>query len=317
MEEKQMAEYCFGIDIGGTSVKIGLFNLAGEVLEKYEIPTRRENDGEFILSDIAIAIKGTMDKRGLTLEEVIGAGLGVPGPITKDGTVLKCANLGWGVFNVAERFQELSGIENVKVGNDANVAALGEMWKGGGQGYQNIVMITLGTGVGGGIILDGEILTGVKGAAGEIGHITIREDETDTCGCGKRGCLEQYTSATGIVKETKRLLAKVDTPSTLRSVETITAKDVLDAAKAKDELAVRVIEQVGHDLGLACSHISGVIDPEAYVIGGGVSKAGNIITDVVEKYYDNYVMFALKNKVFTLATLGNDAGIYGCAKMVL
>ncbi len=312
-----MAEYCFGIDIGGTSVKIGLFNLAGEVLEKYEIPTRRENDGEFILSDIAIAIKGTMDKRGLTLEEVIGAGLGVPGPITKDGTVLKCANLGWGVFNVAERFQELSGIENVKVGNDANVAALGEMWKGGGQGYQNIVMITLGTGVGGGIILDGEILTGVKGAAGEIGHITIREDETDTCGCGKRGCLEQYTSATGIVKETKRLLAKVDTPSTLRSVETITAKDVLDAAKAKDELAVRVIEQVGHDLGLACSHISGVIDPEAYVIGGGVSKAGNIITDVVEKYYDNYVMFALKNKVFTLATLGNDAGIYGCAKMVL
>ncbi len=317
MEEKQMAEYCFGIDIGGTSVKIGLFNLAGEVLEKYEIPTRRENDGEFILSDIAIAIKGTMDKRGLTLEEVIGAGLGVPGPITKDGTVLKCANLGWGVFNVAKRFQELSGIENVKVGNDANVAALGEMWKGGGQGYQNIVMITLGTGVGGGIILDGEILTGVKGAAGEIGHITIREDETDTCGCGKRGCLEQYTSATGIVKETKRLLAKVDTPSTLRSVETITAKDVLDAAKAKDELAVRVIEQVGHDLGLACSHISGVIDPEAYVIGGGVSKAGNIITDVVEKYYDNYVMFALKNKVFTLATLGNDAGIYGCAKMVL
>ena len=317
MEEKQMAEYCFGIDIGGTSVKIGLFNLAGEVLEKYEIPTRRENDGEFILSDIAIAIKGTMDKRGLTLEEVIGAGLGVPGPITKDGTVLKCANLGWGVFNVAKRFQELSGIENVKVGNDANVAALGEMWKGGGQGYQNIVMITLGTGVGGGIILDGKILTGVKGAAGEIGHITIREDETDTCGCGKRGCLEQYTSATGIVKETKRLLAKVDTPSSLRSVETITAKDVLDAAKAKDELAVRVIEQVGHDLGLACSHISGVIDPEAYVIGGGVSKAGSIITDVVEKYYDNYVMFALKNKVFTLATLGNDAGIYGCAKMVL
>lgn len=312
-----MKKYCFGIDIGGTTVKIGLFTVEGEVVKKWEIPTRKEAQGNYILTDIADSIRETMEQEKIEKKEIKGIGIGVPGPVTKDGTVLKCVNLGWDVFNVEDRFRDLVGIENIKVGNDANVAALGEMWKGGGQGYSNIVMVTLGTGVGGGVILDGEILTGVRGAAGEIGHITVNTEEEDSCNCGKCGCLEQYASATGIVKEAKRLLARSKKASILRELEEVSAKDVMDAAKKEDELALQVVEQLGYYLGLASSHIAAVIDPEAFVIGGGVSKAGDILTKTIKNYYEDNVMFALKNKEFCLATLGNDAGIYGCAKMVI
>lgn len=309
--------YCIGVDIGGTTVKQGIFTVEGELIEKWEISTRKENNGEYILGDVATSILGKLKKHGIAKEQVEGIGIGVPGPIKEDGTVLKCANLGWGIFNVAEEVTKLTGISKVKVGNDANVAALGEMWKGGGKGFKSLVMITLGTGVGGGVILNGKILTGSNGAAGEIGHLVIRHDEQDTCGCGKRGCLEQYASATGIVKEAKRALARVETPSALRSLTRISAKDVLDHAKKGDQLAMELVENLGRNLGLACSHIAQIIDPEAFVIGGGVSKAGTILTDVIEKNYNDKVMFALKNKQFCLATLGNDAGIYGSARMVL
>lgn len=312
-----MASYCVGVDIGGTTVKLGLFSVEGTILEKWEIPTRKENNGENILSDVAESITQQLDKKQITKNEVVGIGLGVPGPITKDGTVLKCVNLGWGVFNVVDRVRELTGIDNIKVANDANVAALGEMWLGGGKGLSSIVMITLGTGVGGGVIIDGHILAGANGAAGEIGHITVNFEESDACNCGKKGCLEQYASATGIVKETKRILARNQEDSVLRRIEKLTAKDILDAAKEGDNLANEAVEQLGYYLGLACTHIASVVDPEAFVIGGGVSKAGTILTDVTRKYYEPNVIFALKNKQFCLATLGNDAGICGSAKMVL
>ena len=314
---KIMGKYCIGVDIGGTTVKIGLFTDKGTVKDKWEIVTRKDEGGSFILSDIAASVDEKLAQEKIDKKDVLGIGLGIPGPITADGTVLKCVNLGWGIFNVAEEVKKLTGISNVKVGNDANVAALGEMWQGGGKGYKNLVMMTLGTGVGGGIILNGEILTGSKGAAGEIGHITVNYDEEDTCNCGKRGCLEQFASATGIVKEAKRLLLVSDKPSRLRDLQYLSAKAIFDAAKEGDELANDLVDQLARYLGIAASHIAAVVDPEAFVIGGGVSKAGEILTSRIKKNYEKNVMFALQNKEFRLAELGNDAGIYGCAKMVL
>ena len=312
-----MGKYCIGVDIGGTTVKIGLFTDKGTVKDKWEIVTRKDEGGSFILSDIASSVDEKLEHEKIDKKDVLGIGLGIPGPITADGTVLKCVNLGWGIFNVAEEVKKLTGISNVKVGNDANVAALGEMWQGGGKGYKNLVMMTLGTGVGGGIILNSEILTGSKGAAGEIGHITVNYDEEDTCNCGKRGCLEQFASATGIVKEAKRLLLVSDKPSKLRELQYLSAKAIFDAAKEGDELANELVDQLAKYLGIAASHIAAVVDPEAFVIGGGVSKAGEILTSRIKKNYEKNVMFALQNKEFRLAELGNDAGIYGCAKMVL
>lgn len=312
-----MEKVCVGVDVGGTTVKLGLFTEDGKVTDKWEIGTRKDEGGSFILSDIAKAITEKLEEKEIDKKDVIGIGIGIPGPITEDGTVLKCVNLGWGIFNVAEEVTKLTGIENVKVGNDANVAALGEMWQGGGKGHKNMVMITLGTGVGGGIILNGKILTGSKGAAGEIGHITVNYEEEDTCGCGKHGCLEQFASATGIVKEAKRLLLVSDKPSKLRDLQYLSAKAIFDAAKEGDELANDLVDQLARYLGIAASHIAAVVDPEAFVIGGGVSKAGEILTTRIKQNYEKNVMFALQNKEFKLAQLGNDAGIFGCAKMVL
>ncbi len=311
-----MEKRCFGVDIGGTTVKMGLFTVDGKVTDKWEIPTRKEENGKYILEDIAKSVKERMQRDTLTLEDIVGLGIGVPGPVKEDGTVLKCANLGWGVFNVADTVRELTGIENVKVGNDANVAALGEMWQGGGKGYNNLVMVTLGTGVGGGVILGGKILTGSNGAGGEIGHIRVNYEEKDVCGCGKTGCLEQYASATGVVRLAKKALEKKEKKTTLVA-DDLSAKAVFDAAKAGDELAMDIVEKFGFYLGMALAHISQVIDPEVFVIGGGVARAGQIIIDEVSKNYEENVMFALKNKAFKMAELGNDAGIYGSARMVL
>ena len=308
-----MEKRCFGVDIGGTTVKMGLFTVDGKVTDKWEIPTRKEENGKYILEDIAKSVKERMQRDTLTLEDIAGLGIGVPGPVKEDGTVLKCANLGWGVFNVADTVRELTGIENVKVGNDANVAALGEMWQGGGKGYNNLVMVTLGTGVGGGVILGGKILTGSNGAGGEIGHIRVNYEEKDVCGCGKTGCLEQYASATGVV----RLALEKKEKKTTLVADDLSAKAVFDAAKAGDELAMDIVEKFGFYLGMALAHISQVIDPEVFVIGGGVARAGQIIIDEVSKNYEENVMFALKNKAFKMAELGNDAGIYGSARMVL
>ena len=311
-----MEKYCFGVDVGGTTVKLGLFTLAGDVVDKWEIKTRTEQDGKYILSDVAKTMIEKLQERNIKKENVKGVGIGVPGPITEDGTVLTCVNLGWGVFNVAKELKKLTGFDNVKVNNHANVAALGEMWQGGGKGYKNLIMITLGTGIGGGVIYDGKILTGVRGAAGEIGHITVDYNEPDACNCGKHGCLEQFASATGIVKEAKRALAD-NHNSSLVKIKNLTAKDIFDEAKKGDELAISLVDQLGKHLGIVASHVAAVIDPEAFVIGGGVSRAGTILTDVIKKHYESNVMYALKGKEFNLATLGNDAGIYGSAEMII
>jgi glucokinase len=231
--------------------------------------------------------------------------------------VNRCVNLGWGVFNVEK---ELSGrLDNitVKAGNDANVAALGEMWKGGGQGYRNVVMITLGTGVGGGIIIGGKILPGSFGAAGEIGHFKVSKTETECCGCGKKGCLEQYASATGIVRKAKQILKDSKKPSVLREIENLSAKDIFDAAKDQDELSLELVEFLGETLGTAMSYIACVVDPQVFVLGGGVSKAGSILVESVRRYYKETAFHASREAKFALATLGNDAGMYGAVKLVI
>lgn len=310
-----MNQYCFGVDLGGTTVKIGLFNPEGIVLEKWEIPTRKDDNGSHILPDIAAAILGKMDEKNIAKDAVLGVGIGVPGPVNEQGVIFKAANLGWGVMNINEVLGDLLQIP-VKAGNDANVAALGEMWCGGGKGYNNIVLVTLGTGVGGGIIVNGNILTGATGAGGEIGHIHMEDTEVEVCGCGNHGCLEQYTSATGIVRLATRKLAETTEDSVLRKEE-LSAKAVFDAVKAGDKVACDIAEQFGLYLGKGLAAIAGVVNPEAFVIGGGVSKAGEVLLEYISKNYVNYVFHACKDAAFKLATLGNDAGIYGAAKLVL
>ena len=311
-----MASYVFGIDVGGTTVKMGLFQNDGTVVDKWEIPTRTENGGEKVLPDIADAILGKMADKDIDRKDVAGVGVGVPGPVDGQGIVHRAVNLGWGVFNMEETLSGLLDGMVVKGGNDANVAALGEMWKGGGQGYSNLVAVTLGTGVGGGIIIDGKILTGATGAGGEIGHIHIQDGETDQCGCGNYGCLEEYASATGVVRLAGRTLAASDMDSVLRAGE-VSAKTVFDAVKAGDALAISVAEQFGEYLGKGLAAIAGVVNPEIFVIGGGVSKAGEVLFQYIQPAYQKYVFHGSKDAKFALATLGNDAGIFGAAKLVL
>lgn len=311
-----MAKYCFGVDVGGTTVKLGCFDVDGNLLEKWEIPTRTQGGGKNILPDVATGILDKMKERNLTGEDVAGVGIGVPGPVDGVGTVYNAVNLGWGAFSIKNELQSLLNIP-VEAGNDANVAALGEMWKGGGQGHRNLVAVTLGTGVGGGIIADGRILTGVTGAAGEIGHIHVDDEETEKCNCGNTGCLEQYTSATGIVRLAKRRLEKDDTPSILRDAGELTAKAVFDAVKTQDALALEVAEQFGQILGKALAGVAGVVNPEIFVIGGGVSKAGPVLLEFIRKNYTPHVFHGSRSALFSLATLGNDAGIYGAARLVL
>ena len=312
-----MAEYAFGVDIGGTTVKIGLFETSGTLEKSWEIPTRKDLGGSLILGDIAEALKQECRARKLKEAELVGIGIGVPGPVLEDRVVNKCANLGWGVLDVAEEMRKLTGVSNIKVGNDANVAALGELWQGGGKGRRNMVMVTLGTGVGGGVILNGKIVSGAFGAAGEFGHARVNKEETTVCGCGKRGHLEQYASATGIVRKATELLAESDRPSALRDVPYLSAKDVFDAAKNGDELSLEIVDFVGEMLGTALSYVSAVVDPEIYVIGGGVSKAGPILLNTIREHFVKYAFHASEAAQFELAKLGNDAGMYGAVKMVL
>ena len=308
-----MKKYVFGVDIGGTSVKLGLFDVEGNVLDKWEIPTRTENGGEKILPDIADSIREKMKQ--IDKDFVAGVGVGAPGPVDGKGIVHRAVNLGWGTFSIKDTLEDLLNMP-VMAGNDANVAALGEMWMGGGQGYRDLVVVTLGTGVGGGIIIDGKMLTGATGAGGEIGHIHVNDEEEEICGCGNKGCLEQYSSATGITRLANQLLASSDKDSVLRGGE-VSAKTVFDAVKERDPLAVEVAKKFGKYLSDGLASIACVVNPEAIVIGGGVSKAGEILIDFIRPHYEKNVFHGSRQVKFSLATLGNDAGIYGAAKLVL
>ena len=312
-----MGKYCFGIDVGGTSIKCGFFTAEGELLEKWEIPTRTENQGENILPDIAKSIEKKMEEKAISKEQVTGVGIGVPGPVNKNGEIPTAVNLNWGYKHISKEMEELTGLPS-KAGNDANVAALGEAWKGGAAGCANVILATLGTGVGGGIIVDGKIVAGAHGAGGEIGHANVKHDETDSCNCGNKGCLEQMASTTGIVRLAKKALAASDQESALRAAgDKLSAKKVFDAYKAGDALAAEIVEEFGDYLGGALATFATVVDPDVILIGGGVSRAGQPLVDVVEKYYKKYAFTPCKETPIRLAELGNDAGIYGSAKLVV
>ncbi len=313
-----MGKKCIGIDIGGTTVKLGLFTVDGELLDKWEVVTRKEEDGKYILEDVAASIKDVLGEKEIEIQDVVGVGMGVPGPVLPNGYVEVCVNLGWRNKNPQTELSNLLNGILVKSGNDANVAALGEMWQGGGKGYTDIVMVTLGTGVGGGVIIDEKIIAGKHGLGGEIGHIHVRDEEWEHCNCGGVGCLEQIASATGIAREARRKMETSDAPSSMRKYgEAITAKNVLDEAKDGDAMALEVVEIVSRYLGLMLAQVAMTVDPEMFVIGGGVSRAGQFLIEKIEKYYDYYSPISQNKGKIGLALLGNDAGIYGAARLVL
>ena len=314
-----MKEYAFGIDLGGTTAKIGLFTTSGALLEKWEVATDTSHAGEHILENLAAAVLGKMKEQSIQPEQVEGVGIGVPGPVLDSSIVpIVCANLGgWGERNVSAQLSGLLDGLKVLVGNDANVAALGEIWMGAAKGAKNAVMVTLGTGVGGGVVVNGKVIDGVHGAGGEIGHITVNRHETAVCGCGKRGCLEQYSSATGVVRCMKKLLDEnPDTPCVLRGTE-FAAKDVFDAARNGDALAAREVDEMSDTLGMALANIASTVEPEAFLVGGGVARAGDVLFAPLNKHFQEYAFKSCRETPIKQASLGNDAGIYGAVRLIV
>lgn len=311
-----MREYCFGIDVGGTTVKIGLIRTNGEIVEKWEVPTDTSNNGENILADVCKSLDEKMEQWNMTPNDIEGVGIGLPGPVLANGTVLNCVNLGWGTFNVSEKMSQMFHGVPVKADNDANVAALGEDWLGAGKEFDSIVMLTLGTGVGGGVVINNKIVQGFNGGAGEVGHITVNEDEVEECGCGRKGCLEQYCSATGVVRLAKRYMETHGEPTKMRDFNPLACRDVFNIAKDGDEAAIEVVKQMSEYMGKGLGIIASVVNPQAFVIGGGVSKAGQYLIDNIEGYYRDNCFAPCSNAEVRLAELGNDAGIIGAAALV-
>jgi len=309
-------KYGFGVDLGGTTVKIAYFDQTGTLLYKWEIPTVTENGGAQILPDIAASIRAYLNAQQIPDSDILGIGIGVPGPVDNKGVVNGCVNLGWGVFNIHQQLSDLTGFP-VMASNDANVAALGECWKGGGAGYENLLFVTLGTGVGGGIVLGGKIINGTHGSAGEIGHIVLDRAELEQGPCGNYGGAEYYCSATGIVRVAQRYLAVHETTSPLTAMETFTAKDVFDLAKAGDDAAKAILEIVYSYLGQLIANVCNVINPQVVILGGGVSKAGQCLIDGVVPYFMKDAFPGVKKVKFALAKLGNDAGAYGAFKLAV
>lgn len=312
-----MKKYAVGFDLGGTTCKVGFFETSGKLLEKWEVPTDKRDNGSHIIPNLAENIKSYLGGKKISIDEVEGAGIGVPGAVTPDGYVNKCVNLGWTDKRaVGDQMTELCGFP-VKVGNDANVAAMGEYFMGAGKGSQSMVMVTLGTGIGGGIVIENRLLVGFTGAGGEIGHIHVDDDETEECGCGNKGCIEQYASATGIVRMAHRMLLSESIDSPLRHMEHISAKDVFDQAKEGDTLANKIADEVCDRLGRMMAIVANVINPEVFLLGGGVSKAGSILIEKLRPSFRENAFHACKDTRIMLATLGNDAGIYGGVGLVL
>ena len=312
-----MKKYAVGFDLGGTTCKVGFFETSGKLLEKWEVPTDKRDNGEHIIPNLAENIKSYLGGKKISTDEIEGAGIEVPGAVTPDGYVNRCVNLGWNDKRaLGEQMTALCGFP-VKVGNDANVAAMGEYFMGAGKDSQSMVMVTLGTGIGGGIVVDNKLIVGFNGAGGEIGHIHVDDDETETCGCGNKGCIEQYASATGIVRIAHRMLLSESIDSPLRVMEHISAKDVFDQAKAGDELANKIADEVGKRLGKMLAIVANVVNPEIFILGGGVSKAGHILIEKIRPSFEEYAFHACKDTRIMLATLGNDAGIYGGVGLVL
>lgn len=312
-----MKKYTIGVDLGGRSAKFGVFTSDGSLIDKSNIATRVENKGQYILEDIFEHLKKIMEKYDLDEDNLNGIGIGVPGSVLSRGFVLQAVNLNWIDVDVRGFFEQRLDVP-VYVENDANVAALGEAWHGAGKDYDNLLMVTLGTGVGGGIIINGDIVSGSTGSAGEIGHMPILEVPLKrTCGCGGHQCLELVAAAPGIEATANDYLFENEIESALREVDSIIAKDVFDAYKDGDEAAEAIVNIFFEHLGRGIANVTAVIDPQIVVIGGGVAGAGKVLIDGVQAVYKRHAFKATKEVVFATASLGNDAGIYGAAKLVI
>jgi len=306
-----MKQFIYGIDIGGTTIKFGLFTLEYSLLNKWEIPTNNSESGRYILDDIV----KNVHKHTPNLEDVYGYGFGVPGPVVKN-LIHMCVNLGWSEMDLPMLLQNRLQNDRIFVGNDANVAALGEAFLGAGQGRKNVAMITLGTGVGCGIVVDGLILEGYNGSSGEIGHLTIPQDNPFPCNCGKHGCLETVASATGIKNIYHRKVENYNEDSVLLTVPKVSSKDIFDAAKNGDQLATYVVQEAGYYIAYACHVLSITTNPSIIVIGGGVSKAGSFLLEKIIVEFRKLAFKPTLNTQIVMATLGNDAGIYGACELV-
>lgn len=311
-----MKIYRVGIDIGGTSVKGGLFGPEGQLIRKWSFPTDRSDNGSRILPDTASSIRQIFRQTGLDLKDLAGIGVGVPGAVTDHQTVNRCVNLGWGALPAGPLLSRLMDGIPVRIANDANAAALGESWAGSGRDFDSLVMVTIGTGIGAGLIQGGRIVEGAFGAAGEIGHLLVNEEEQLPCSCGGKGHLEQYASASGLAAQAEKLLASSDTPSLLRRAEHLDAEAVYKAAGLGDPLALKLTDQEARMLGLALSYVSCVFDPGIFLIGGGLSLAGDVLLEGIRRYYRKYAFHASRDTAFALAKLGPDAGIYGAARLI-
>ncbi|MDP4085231.1 MAG: ROK family glucokinase [Bacillota bacterium] len=315
-------KWIVGVDLGGTTTKLAFINLDGEILYKWEIPTDHSNEGENITLNISNAINQKLTEIGKDKENLLGIGMGAPGPVHYEtGVILNAVNLGWkDNFPLRDMLEAATSLPAF-IENDANCAALGEMWKGAGNGAKDLVCVTLGTGVGGGVIANGDIVQGVNGAGGEIGHITALPARGALCNCGKEGCLETIASATGIVRLANEALGIHEAESKLSEVKNrngaITAKDVIDSARNGDKLALKIIDEVSYYLGFVLAGIANTLNPEKIVLGGGVSKAGQVLLDPVKEKFTQFAFTPVKKSTeITIATLGNDAGVIGAAWLV-
>ena len=304
--------YFVGVDIGGTGIQAGVVNSNGEIIFRKECITRVNEGFETIVDDINKLVNELLSENNLDIKQIKSIGFCVPGFINKKGLVT-CVNLGWKEVNFIEVIKNKFPEVNVYAENDATVAAVAEAKFGSMKNKDVAVMYTLGTGVGGGVIVDSKVVAGVHGAGGEIGHISVVLEDGNQCNCGKKGCLETVASATGIVRETEKYLAACDEASSLRELAKIEAKDVFDAAKAGDAVGVKMVNQLGRYIGLAAANLAVTTDPQKIIIGGGVSKAGDILIDTIEKHYKEFAFATVRDTQFVLAELGNDAGFVGSA----
>jgi glucokinase len=312
-----MEKWLVGVDLGGTTIKIALITLDGHIVEKWEIPTNIEEDGKHIVSDIAQSIDGKLDQLSEKREKLAAIGMGAPGFIDmKTGFIYHAVNIGWRNYALKDELEKATGL-SVTVDNDANIAAIGEMWRGAGDGEGNLLMVTLGTGVGGGIIVNGHIMHGTNGMAGEIGHITSIPEGGASCNCGKSGCIETIASATGIARIAKEKAADDESSllnELLKNNGELKAKDVAEAAENGDQAAIDTLDTVAYHLGLVIANLSNSINPGKIVIGGGVSKAGHVLMSRLEKEFKRFALPRVaEGATLTVATLGNDAGVIGGA----
>lgn len=308
--------YAFGVDIGGERIRLSYLEETGKLLSKWTVETPKGQGTNRVLSAVAEQIEAYMSENGIFEDDVAGIGVGIPGPVNSSGTVNKCVNLGWGMFNIDRALSGLTGL-NVVATNIANAAALGECWLGSGRGCNNLFYVAVNTGVGGALIANGHLIAGAHGGGGEIGHMIINRQETESCTCGSKGCVEQYCSPFGIVRVARRHLSSCHTPSVLRHRRDLTHEDVFTAAAKGDKAAKEILEKVYTYAGEMIANVCAVTNPDTVVLGGQLVRYGRTVAEGISRQFQKFVFHANREVRFEMAALGEDAALYGAARLAL